>query len=196
MLANVPLGPKVTLTASARTSTPFRMLARPSFENLMSLCAPRASTGCFALTAARRRARDEVAETRCIVVVVKRTKLFEDDGDDENDDDGDVGNDDKAVNHSVPRLSEFLNTVSRVTRHAHVGCRSRSHFPNIPARCRGHVLSTPSSAFYICQIFACLTRVRVMSERGQNEGVVTKMLIIVTVIGVRDGPVSAPHLLT
>lgn len=77
MAGHIPLGPNVTLTASARTSTPLRMLARPSFENLMSLCAPLASVGCFALAAARRRAREEVEETRCIVVVVKRTKLLE-----------------------------------------------------------------------------------------------------------------------
>lgn len=34
-----PFGPSVTLTAFARISTPLRILALPSFENLISLCA-------------------------------------------------------------------------------------------------------------------------------------------------------------
>jgi hypothetical protein len=34
---NRPFGPSVTLTAFASTSTPLRMLARPSLENLISL---------------------------------------------------------------------------------------------------------------------------------------------------------------
>lgn len=58
----IPFGPRVTLTALARTSTPLRMLALPSFENLISLCAPRASTG----FAARRRDLEEVVDRRCI----------------------------------------------------------------------------------------------------------------------------------
>ena len=59
-----PLGPRVTLTAFARMSTPFKMLARPSLENLISLWAPRASTG-FA-EAARRAAATERDLTWCI----------------------------------------------------------------------------------------------------------------------------------
>ena len=38
---HIPLGPSVTLTAFASTSTPANMLARPSLENLTSLCAYR-----------------------------------------------------------------------------------------------------------------------------------------------------------
>ena len=64
----IPLGPRVTLTALARTSTPLRMLALPSFENLISLCAPLVREGCLALAAARRRDREEVVDRRCIVL--------------------------------------------------------------------------------------------------------------------------------
>lgn len=56
-----PFGPRVTLTAFASTSTPLRMLALPSFENLISLWAPRASEG----TALRRDLAEEV-DRRCI----------------------------------------------------------------------------------------------------------------------------------
>jgi hypothetical protein len=42
------------------------MLALPSFENLISLCAPRVSAGFAALAAARRRDLDEVVDRRCI----------------------------------------------------------------------------------------------------------------------------------
>jgi hypothetical protein len=63
-----PLGPRVTLTALARTSTPFKILARPSLENLISLWAPRVNEG-LAFAAARRRAFEEVFENGCIVVV-------------------------------------------------------------------------------------------------------------------------------
>jgi len=43
------------------------MLARPSFENLISLCAPRVRGGwATALEAARRRDLEEVLESRCI----------------------------------------------------------------------------------------------------------------------------------
>ena len=42
------------------------MLALPSFENLISLCAPRASVGFAALAAARRRDLEEVVDRRCI----------------------------------------------------------------------------------------------------------------------------------
>ena len=69
----IPFGPKVTLTAFARTSTPFRMLARPSFENLISLCAPRTNEG-LAFAAARRRALEEVLE-RCIVAVKEMVEV-------------------------------------------------------------------------------------------------------------------------
>jgi hypothetical protein len=57
------------LTALARTSTPLRMLALPSLENLISLWAPRASTGFAALTAARRRDLDDAVDRRCILEV-------------------------------------------------------------------------------------------------------------------------------
>jgi len=62
-----PLGPRVTLTALARTSTPFSMLARPSLENLISLWAPRARIGRAAFAAALRAARDDEDEIACIV---------------------------------------------------------------------------------------------------------------------------------
>jgi len=65
-LPSSPFGPSVTLTAFARTSTPLRMLALPSFENLISLCAPRESAGFAALAAARRRDLEEVVDRRCI----------------------------------------------------------------------------------------------------------------------------------
>ena len=39
-----PFGPNVTLTAFASTSTPANILARPSLENLTSLCAYRRAT--------------------------------------------------------------------------------------------------------------------------------------------------------
>ena len=65
---DLPLGPRVTLTALARTSTPFSMLARPSLENLISLWAPRAKIGRAAFTAALRAARDDEDEIACIVV--------------------------------------------------------------------------------------------------------------------------------
>ena len=42
------------------------MLALPSFENLISLCAPRVSAGFAALAAARRRDLEEVVDRRCI----------------------------------------------------------------------------------------------------------------------------------
>jgi hypothetical protein len=61
-----PLGPSVTLTAFARMSTPARIDVRPSFENLISLWAPRARTS-FAERAARRTAEDERLPTRCMV---------------------------------------------------------------------------------------------------------------------------------
>ena len=67
----LPLGPRVTLTALARISTPLRILALPSFENLISLCAPRTNEGVdtllTALAAARRRDLDDVVDRRCIV---------------------------------------------------------------------------------------------------------------------------------
>ena len=67
----LPLGPRVTLTALARISTPLRILALPSFENLISLCAPRINEGVetllTALAAARRRDLDDVVDRRCIV---------------------------------------------------------------------------------------------------------------------------------
>ena len=56
----------MTLTAFARMSTPFKMLARPSLENLISLCAPRLSTGFAALAAVRRTAEVEALERRCM----------------------------------------------------------------------------------------------------------------------------------
>ena len=45
-----PLGQRVILTAFPRTSTPFRMLALPSFENLISfkLCVPPLEAGAVA----------------------------------------------------------------------------------------------------------------------------------------------------
>jgi hypothetical protein len=62
----------VTLTALARISTPLRILALPSFENLISLCAPRVNKGVetllTALAAARRRDLDDVVDRRCIVL--------------------------------------------------------------------------------------------------------------------------------
>ena len=58
MRYNIPFGPKVTDTAFARTSTPARIDALPSLENLISLWAPRANTG-FADLAARRAADEE-----------------------------------------------------------------------------------------------------------------------------------------
>jgi hypothetical protein len=69
MHGHVPFGPSVTLTASARMSTPLRMAARPSFENLISLCAPRVSAGVerAAFAAARRSAREDVFEMECIM---------------------------------------------------------------------------------------------------------------------------------
>lgn len=66
-----PLGPSVTLTALARTSTPLSILARPSLENLISLCAPRASTGRAAFAAALRAARDDEDEMACMVVFLE-----------------------------------------------------------------------------------------------------------------------------
>ena len=72
---DLPLGPRVTLTALARTSTPFRMLARPSLENLISLCAPRAKiVGRTAFAAALRAARDDEDEIACIVFLVRKEK--------------------------------------------------------------------------------------------------------------------------
>lgn len=62
-----PLGPRVTLTAFARTSTPVRMLARPSLENLISLWAPRLSTGFAAFAAERRTAEEDAEDRRCMV---------------------------------------------------------------------------------------------------------------------------------
>ena len=76
MFLNSPLGPSVTLTAFARTSTPLRMLALPSFENLISLCAPRVSAGLAALAAARRRDLDEVVDRRCIFFFEKFGKGY------------------------------------------------------------------------------------------------------------------------
>lgn len=43
-IQSIPFGPSVTLTAFASTSTPANMLARPSLENLTSLCAYRRET--------------------------------------------------------------------------------------------------------------------------------------------------------
>ena len=61
----------MTLTALARISTPLRILALPSFENLISLCAPRINEGVdtllTALAAARRRDLDDVVDRQCIV---------------------------------------------------------------------------------------------------------------------------------
>ena len=61
----------MTLTALARTSTPLRILALPSFENLISLCAPRVNEGVYTLlvafAAARRRDLDDAVDRRCIV---------------------------------------------------------------------------------------------------------------------------------
>ena len=69
-----PLGPSVTETAFARTSTPVRMAARPSLENLMSLCAPRFRTGFAALAAERRTAEEDAAlERRCMPGTTIRT---------------------------------------------------------------------------------------------------------------------------
>ena len=56
----------MTLTALARMSTPFKMLARPSLENLISLWAPRLSTGFAAFAAEWRTAEDDAEERRCM----------------------------------------------------------------------------------------------------------------------------------
>jgi hypothetical protein len=67
---NEPFGPRVTLTAFARMSTPRSIACRPSWENLISLCAPRAVScleGCCAARA-RRIADDAVRfPTLCIL---------------------------------------------------------------------------------------------------------------------------------
>ena len=68
--ADSPLGPRVTLTALARTSTPFRIPALPSLENLISLCAPRVSKG-WAVLAAGRIERADVVERRYILCTTK-----------------------------------------------------------------------------------------------------------------------------
>src|SRR5712671_6003580 len=62
-VSDKPFGPSVTLTAFASTSTPLRMPARASLENLISLCAPRARTERAAFAEARRSAREELEET-------------------------------------------------------------------------------------------------------------------------------------
>ena len=69
-----PLGPRVTLTALARTSTPFKMLARPSLENLISLWAPRLSTGFAAFAAVRRTAEEDALDRRCIARATTRAE--------------------------------------------------------------------------------------------------------------------------
>lgn len=76
---DLPLGPRVTLTALARTSTPFNILARPSLENLISLWAPRARIGRAAFVAALRAARDDEDEIACIVLVFLRKEKSGDD---------------------------------------------------------------------------------------------------------------------
>lgn len=53
---HIPLGPNVTLTAFASVSTPVKIAALPSFENLISLCAPLVNLG-DDRAAARRAAR-------------------------------------------------------------------------------------------------------------------------------------------
>ena len=71
------MGPRVTETALARTSTPLRMEALPSLENLISLCAPRFKTGFAAFAALRRTAEEDAAlDRRCMATA-------DDGGDDE-----------------------------------------------------------------------------------------------------------------
>lgn len=78
--AYAPLGPRVTLTALARMSTPFKMLARPSLENLISLWAPRLSTGFAAFAAERRTAEEDAEERRCMAKAGTRAEPDDEEG--------------------------------------------------------------------------------------------------------------------
>lgn len=69
----LPFGPSVTETASASTSTPASMATRPSLENLISLCAPRARTALATFGPDLRTAEDERAG---IIVEIAKEKRW------------------------------------------------------------------------------------------------------------------------